>query len=386
KSFGRNCKPLNQTVKIQRKHLREYIALSLVPKIGAQRIRLLLQKVNHPQEIFRMNRSTLEQIEGIGPVLADAVLQFNNWDRVDKILEQTEKTGAQIITYQDEAYPKLLREIYDPPVLFWLKGDPEVLNLPGIAVVGTRRATDYGIEKARDFTGELIKSGLTIVSGLAYGVDSAAHQATLKSGGKTIAVLGSGIDNIYPSKNYGLAQEIAESGGAVISEFPLGTKPDMGNFPVRNRIVSGMTLGTLVIESGLKGGSMITAQSALTQNREVFVVPHSLENKNGVGCNHLIKRGAGKLVQSVQDILEEIPARDVEESAETVSKEPQWKSLELDDLSVSICESLEENPLHIDELAENLDMKSHILLSKLLELEMQECVRQTAGKNFELIG
>jgi DNA processing protein len=356
-----------------------------VTNIGAQRIRLLLQKVDHPQEIFRMKRSELEQIEGIGPVLADSILQFNDWKRADIILDRTEKTGAQIVTYQDEAYPKLLREIYDPPILFWLKGDPAVLNSPGMAVVGTRRASDYGIKKAKDFTTALVKNGLTIVSGLAYGVDSAAHQATLKAGGKTVAVLGSGIDNIYPSKNYGLSKKIAESGGAVISEFPLGTKPDMGNFPMRNRIVSGMTLGTLVVESALKGGSMITAQSALTQNREVFVVPHSLENTNGTGCNHLIKRGAGKLVQSVQDILEEIPVEQMEESKGLVRKAPQWKSLELDDFSVSICESLEKKPRHIDELAENLDTKPHVLLPKLLELEMQECVKQKAGKNFELV-
>lgn len=375
---------MKPTVKIQRKHLREYIALSLVPKVGAQRIRLLLQKVDQPREIFRMSQKEIEQIEGFGEVLAKSIVTFENWERVDQILEQSERTGAQIITYQDEAYPRLLRETYDPPILFWLKGNKAVLNSPGVAVVGTRRATSYGVKKAKDFTVELVKNGLTVVSGLAYGIDSAAHQATLASGGKTIAVLGSGIDIIYPHRNLALAKEIAERGGAVISEFPLGTKPDMGNFPVRNRIVSGMTLGTLVVESGLKGGSMITAQSALTQNREVFVVPHALDKANGIGCNHLIKRGAGKLVQSVNDIIEEIPVHQVEESAK-VSGEMKWKSLELDDFSKAICASLEADSMHIDELAESLEVKSHHLLSKLLELEMLECVRQRAGKNFELI-
>lgn len=356
--------------------------------MGAQRIRLLLQNVEHPAEIFAMSRPQLEAFDGIGPAIAETILGFEDWNNVDSVLEQTEKNGAQIISYYDKEYPPLLREIYDPPILLWVKGDPEALDVPGIAVVGTRRATNYGLNMAQQYSKQLVDNGLSVVSGLAFGVDATAHKGTLEAGGKTVAVLGSGIDVIYPQKHAGLAAKIIEKGGAVITEFPLGTPPDAGNFPERNRIVSGLTLGTLVIESGLKGGSMITAQSALMQNREVFVIPHSLENTNGVGCNHLIKRAAGKLVQSVQDILEELPDMKFTQTdslhVTENSKEHHWESLELDEDAQAICEILEEEPMHIDAMSEALGKSSHQLLAKLLELEMMDCIRQKAGKNFEL--
>lgn len=364
--------------------IRELLALALVSNLGAYRIKLLMQVVDHPQDVFRLSREKLISIDGIGPTVANSVQKFNDWDEVDRLLEQTEITGTRIITFQDETYPKLLREIYDPPILLWVKGDAEVLDTYGVAVVGTRRSTDYGLKKAEEFSKALVQKGLTVVSGLAYGVDASAHKATLAAGGKTVAVLGSGINNIYPGKHKGLANDIAESGGAVISEFPPGTKPDAGNFPVRNRIVSGMTLGTLVIESGLEGGSMITARSALDQNREVFAIPHSLDNENGKGCNAIIKRSWGKLVQNIEDILIELPVSMAEERNEAKPQESAWKSLELDELSVSICGMLEQESAHIDTISEKLELPSHKLLPKLLELEMLECVRQTAGKNFEL--
>jgi len=244
---------------------------------------------------------------------------------------------------------------------------------------------------AQKFAKELVDHDLTIISGLAYGTDGAAHQATVDAGGKTVAVLGSGIDWIYPSDHKGLAKEIVETGGAIISEFPLGTAPEMGNFPVRNRIVSGMSLGTLVVASGLEGGSMITAKSALDQNREVFVIPHPVGHPNAIGCNSLIKRGMGKLVQNVEDILCEISIHIEEKEAESDSEDKsrssqdKWQSMELDNLSTGICEALDEQPLHIDQLAEQLEIKTHKLMPKLLELEMQGAIRQTAGKNFELL-
>ena len=364
--------------------IREYLALGLVPNLGASRIKLLMQTVNHPQEIFRLSSKKLQAIDGIGPTVANSIQKFNNWDEVDKLLDKTEDTGAQIITFQDEVYPKLLREIYDPPILLWVKGDPKVLSSHGVAVVGTRRSTDYGLKKAKEFATALVQKGLSVVSGLAYGVDASAHKSALSAGGKTVAVLGSGVDNIYPGKHRELAKNIWESGGAVISEFPPETNPDAGNFPVRNRIVSGLTLGTLVIESGLEGGSMITARSALDQNREVFAIPHSLDNQNGKGCNAIIKRGWGKLVQDIEDIIVELPVKFSDEGRGAHKQEYKWKSIELDELGISICSLLEEEALHIDRMSEKLALPPHALLPKLLELEMLECVRQTAGKNFEL--
>lgn len=365
--------------------VREFIALHLVDNLGAQRIRLLLQSVEHPQLIFRLQRHELESIRGIGPKTADDIISFNDWDEVDRIIEKTARTGAEIMTYWDDDYPEMLREIYDPPIMLWIKGDREILDSPGISVVGTRRVGKYGLRMTKKFTEALVEQGLTIVSGLAFGVDGAAHRATVEAGGKTVAVLGSGIDWIYPGDHRELASDIAKSGGAVISEFPLGTAPEMGNFPVRNRIVSGMSLGTLVVASGIEGGSMITAKSALDQNREVFVVPHAIGFPNAAGCNSLIKRGMGKLVQNVDDILEEIGIhlKGVEETSQK-PKRRRWKDLELNESLTRICKLLEESPLHIDVLAEKLGKESHQLLPLLLELEMKNCVEQTAGKNFEL--
>ncbi|MEL7832440.1 DNA-processing protein DprA [Fodinibius sp. Rm-B-1B1-1] len=357
--------------------------------LGAQRIRLLLQSVEHPQLIFRLERYELESIHGIGPKTADEVLAFNEWEEVDRILEKTKQTGAEIMTYWDADYPDLLREIYDPPLMLWIKGERAALDTDSISIVGTRRVGDYGRKMARKFAEELVEHNLTIISGLAYGVDGVAHQATVEAGGKTVAVLGSGIDWIYPSDHKGLASRIVETGGAVISEFPLGTAPEMGNFPVRNRIVSGLSLGTLVVASGLEGGSMITAKSALDQNREVFVVPHPVGHVNAPGCNSLIKRGMGKLVQNVEDILAEvaihIDLKKEKSENDRPQRSPKWKSMELDELSVQICEKLDKEPLHIDYLAEQLEVSTHELMPKLLELEMEGCIRQTAGKNFEVL-
>jgi DNA processing protein len=379
---------LNQPVQKPKNRIKALLALSLVHQLGVQRIRVLLQAVDQPAELFAMQADELEAVEGIGPARAKNIINFDDWDKVDRLLEKTHRAGAQIISFQDDKYPPLLREIYDPPILLWLKGDPDLLNRSGIAVVGTRRATKYGLKQAAVFSKKLAEEGLTIFSGLAYGVDAAAHKAALKADGTTIAVLGSGIDNIYPAKHAGLAKAITERNGAVISEFPPGTAPDAGNFPVRNRIITGLSLGTLVVESDLKGGSMISAQSALTQNREIFVIPHSLDNIRGTGCNHLIKRAAGKLVQTVDDILEELPVYQYVESESAVKAEtdkaPHWKTLDLDESSRAICQLLEDKPRHIDDISEELKVVSHELLPKLLELEMQQCVRQTAGKNFEL--
>lgn len=346
---------------------------------------MLLQHVEHPQHIFRMPKSELMQIDGFGPALSKSILEFNDWEAVDQHIAKAEQLGVRILTYFDDDYPPLLRQIYDPPILLWMIGDPAVLSTPSLAIVGTRRATRYGLENAQKLTTELAKQGLTIISGLALGVDTAAHKSALAVGGKTVAVLGSGIDWIYPSKNKDIAAEMAGNGGAVITEFPPGSKPDAGNFPVRNRIVSGLSLGTLVVESGLKGGSMITARLAADQNREVFVIPHSLTNQNGQGCNAIIKRGWGKLVQNAEDILVELPVFATSTIKQNKPTTKTWEKLQLDSLSQNICQCLQDDPLHIDELSEQTGLASHKLLPKLLELEMKQCIRQTAGKNFELI-
>jgi len=236
-------------------------------------------------------------------------------------------------------------------------------------------------------TQELGEKGLCIFSGLAHGIDAISHKAALDVGAPTVGVLGSGIDNFYPKENANLANRIVKEGGAVITEFPLGTKPDAGNFPIRNRIVSGISLGVLVVESGIKGGSMITADLALDQNREVFAIPHALDNLFGTGCNYLIKTGAAKLVQTIDDILEELPIEQEGKTSSTLNDFPKpklWRNEELDDLSKKVCELLELGEAQIDTISDELEVNTSQLLVVLLQLEMKDLVTQKVGKNFKL--
>ncbi len=376
----------NKRRKTSARRLREYIALGLVPNLGARRIRALLDRFESARKIFRLPPDRLRTVRGIGRVTARQISAFRGWEEVDRILDKTARCGARILTETDPHYPFLLRHIYDPPLLLWVLGDPAVLNRPGIAVVGTRRAGKYGLRQAERISAGLVRTGLSVVSGLAYGIDAAAHRSAVESGGVTVAVLGSGIDIIYPPAHRSLALEIVRSGGAVISEFPPGTRPEAGNFPVRNRVVSGMTMGTLVVESGEKGGSMITAGSALAQNREVFAVPHEAETKTGQGGNRMIQQGWAKLVMEADDILEELMMwRDyISREGAAPSAEPRWKREQMDGLSRRICLLLEEGPRHIDELCGELERSPTRVLGRLLELEMRKCVRQSAGRIFEL--
>ncbi|MEX0772569.1 MAG: DNA-processing protein DprA [Balneolales bacterium] len=364
---------------------RVILALSLVPKLGAQRIRMLLRAVDNPMDIFGLKQNDLLAIQGIGRKVAAAVAGYKDWKRVDQILETTNKLNAKIISLASKKYPTHLREIYDSPLLLWVLGPADALSGDNVAVVGTRTPTAYGKDRAAHFVEGLVAQNATIVSGLAYGIDTVAHKKTLEHGGKTIAVLGSGIDRIYPNANIPLARNIIDSGGAVITEFPPGTKPDGGNFPVRNRVVSGLSLGVLVIETGLKGGSMITANSALDQNREVFIVPHNSTSNFGIGCNKLIKEGYGKLVQGVDDIFNEISFQHKFKGT-SVGQKPSstWREKDLGDQAGQICTLLESGPLHIDLLSEKLNKSGSLLLADLLELEFSGCVSQKAGKVFEL--
>lgn len=372
-----------------KKKLRVLLALSIIPGFGCRRVYNLIRYTKDPEKIFHLGKRELRSVEGIGEASALSVLAFDEWDKVDHILEQTEKNGSKIITLADSEYPDLLKQIYDPPVLFWIKGNAEALKQPGVAVVGTRNTSPYGRKMARKFTEDLADQKLCIFSGLAHGIDSIAHQTALDNNTQTVAVLGSGIDNLYPRENAGLANDIVRSGGAVITEYPLGTNPDAGNFPVRNRIVSGMSLGVLVIESGIKGGSMITADLALDQNREVFALPHPVMSPSGTGCNYLIKRGAAKLVQTVDDILEELPVNANSESSSDGSKvqeqnKKDWRKEDLDENSIKICELLQQKPYQVDDLSDKVGMDTSQLLVALLQLEMEGLVSQKAGKIFEL--
>jgi len=358
-----------------------------VPEIGLRRIKLLLNslKEEDASEIFNMSIPDLLRIEGIGEQSAKNLVLFDDWSIVDRDLDLTEKIGASLVSITDNHYPTLLKHIYDPPILLWFKGDQTVLETDGLAVIGTRNPSKYGIKQAMEWSRAIVEAGLTINSGLAYGIDSIAHDTSIRNGGKTIAVLGSGIDVIYPAKNRKLVSDMIENGSVIMSEYLPGTVPDAVNFPERNRIVSGMSHGVLVIESGIKGGSMITARSALDQNREVFVIPHPLDQMNGEGCNYLIKTGQGKLVQTMTDILVEISVNANKRSVVSVNHpEKKWTMMSLDQELTSICQILEKEELHIDQISDKTGLPTYKILPQLLNLELQGAVKQKAGKYFEL--
>ncbi len=380
---------------MKRKHYRALIALLRVPELGKRRISKLLEKTRewdeNPEEIFRLKIPDLLNIDGIGEGVAGNIAGFDEWDTVDRILDQTAKCGANLISLDDDNYPPLLKHIYDPPILLWVKGNIEVLKSDGLAVIGTRRPGRYGSEQAITWSRMIAEAGFTVNSGLAYGVDTLAHREAIRCGGKSIAVLGSGIDVIYPYKNRSLVRDMIEKSSTVITEYPPGTQPDAMNFPDRNRIVSGISHGVLVIESGVKGGSMITARSALDQNREVFVIPHQLGRKFGEGCNFLIRTGQGKLVQSINDILEEIHPDHLSISmnklmsfSSETTEGVKWKSLNLDEEESSLCKMIEVGEIHIDQICEKVNKPVSELHSTLLNLELKGAVVQKAGKYYKL--
>lgn len=362
--------------------LRTIIALSLINGLGAQRISRLIHSFSEPARIFKASPRELMRIEGIGEKTYREISTFKDWHHVDDILKITDSGNIWLMNVLDDDYPEKLRHIYDPPVIFWGMGNRQAPGKPAVAVVGTRNPSAYGKEMTELFSRELAGNDVGINSGLAYGVDTIAHKTAVACKGITTAVLGSGIDWIYPASNKSLAQQIIESGGAVLSEFPPGTKPDAGNFPVRNRIVSGLSLGVLVVESAASGGSIITVNSALDQGREVFVIPHPLDSKSGFGCNELIKKGHGKLVQSVDDILNEIdiPLKGTEKP----HQKPDLASLDLPEQMQRICSHLSETAIPVDDLAEKTGLPVQVLLTDLLQLELMGIVRQSAGKRYSL--
>jgi len=298
--------------------------------------------------------------------------------------------GARIIALDDSAYPARLKEIYDPPVVLFVRGSVEVLSSPGIAMVGTRHPTPYGLGMAERLSKDLAGRGLVIISGMARGVDTASHRGAIAAGGKTVAVFGTGIDVIYPKENSRLSEQILSLGGALISEFPVGTFAAPQNFPIRNRIISGMSAGVLVVEAAEYSGTRITARCALEQNRDVYAVPGNVTNKSSWGPNTLIKQGA-KLVATWEDVWEELPT-DIQESLNSgrdESSPPETASLFPDDATSpherKILRLLKsDESTHIDELMERLEeeLSSSEIFAALFELELDGKVKQLPGKNF----
>ncbi len=282
-----------------------WIWLSLVKNLGSKRKLKLLDIYKTPEKIYSLSKEEILKIPGIGERIAESILDEDTRKNINKHIDYMEQKNIDIISIKDKNYSQILKEIYDPPISLYIKGNKEILNNKAIAIIGCRDASEYGKKAAKYFSYNLIKEGFNIVSGLARGIDSYAHIGSVceknEKNGKTIAVIGSGLDVIYPKENKYLFNKIIETGGAIISEYPIGTKPQKMNFPARNRIVSGMSKGILVIEAKEKSGTLITVDFALEQGKEVYVVPGNIDSINSVGTNKLIKEGA-KLVTHYKEI------------------------------------------------------------------------------------
>ncbi len=353
--------------------------------IGPIRIIKLLQHFESIDKIYSADRIDFEKINSFNSNLASRIvnsqknLQFLSASLEDEV-NRLEKINARIITYWDDSYPKILRNIYFPPLILYTIGNLQESDLHNIAIVGTRKPTDYGKSTAAKFAKELAEQNVTIVSGLARGIDSIAHRSAIKAGGKTIAVIGSGLDVVYPPENRALFNDITQH-GAVISEFELGTKPDAQNFPRRNRIISGISLGTLVVESKKNGGAMQTANYAMDQNREVFAIPGNLTIPESEGTNILIQRNEAKLVINPDDILLELNLK----IQPIVGKNIPKPKIDLSLFEEKIFDCLNSTPKHIDLIANETSISTSECLVNLLSLEFKGVIQQLPGKMFRVI-
>jgi DNA processing protein len=360
-----------------------WLALTLVPGVGARTIQRLINLFGSPDRVFAATRRQLEQVPGLKKVSIDAIRSFPLGETVRREMARLQALGIRIVRLGSEEYPNYLTSIPDPPVLLYVKGELTQQDDQTVAVVGSRNASSYGLTVCKKLCRELAWHGWTIVSGMARGIDSAAHLGALAGSGRTLAVMGTGLDVVYPAENRELAERIA-SAGALISEFPLGTPPEPGNFPVRNRIISGLALGVVVVEATAKSGSLITARIALDQGRQVFAVPGSIDRRGAEGPHHLIKQGA-KLVERADDIIEELQPmlsrRSPVDTAPDQERVPDVRHL-LDETERNLWEVLGLEPLHIDTIARQLDFSVTRVAELLLQLEIRGLVRQLPGTFF----
>ncbi len=356
--------------------IKEWIGLSLVPGVGSKRFMSLLNHFGSPASVFAASLKELEKIPDIGQMTAQSIKSFSSWEEVEKQCLRVGQDGIRFITYKSGEYPPALKNIYDPPPYLFIKGEFKKEDSNALAVVGTRAPSPYGKLIAEKITRELSGKGITIVSGFARGVDSISHHFALESGGRTIAVFGSGLDVIYPPENKNLAQRVEES-AALISEFLLGTEPEGTNFPKRNRLISGLCLGVIIIEAGIKSGALLTAQLALEQGREVFAIPGNISSKGSEGTNWLIKNGA-TLVSRAEDSLEEL--KDYFSGGGRESKTEE--SISLSDEERKVLHLLSGEPAHIDRIAKESELSTPQALTLLLALELRGVVKQLSGKNF----
>ncbi len=372
--------------------MRDWVALNMTPGIGPRAAAKLLERFGSAEGVYTATRAELEKLRLL-PEAVDSIIARDKHSLAEAETVNIRKFGGEILILDDGVYPSLLREIYDPPLALYVKGAwAECLERPCVAIVGSRRSSTYGLNAATMLARDLAQRGVTIVSGFARGIDAAAHRGAMEGGGRTVAVLGTGIDQVYPRDHKKLADEILATGGALVTQFPLATPPVSENFPYRNRIISGLSLGVVVVEAAENSGSLITARLAIEQNREVFAVPGNITSRNSFGTNYLIKGAGAKLVQQWQDIAAELPpqvaanllppplaAKKKESFTDQLAMMPQ----DLTGYEQSIFKLLSaDSPAHIDALLDRSRISISDLNAALLTLEIRDLVRALPGKCF----
>jgi DNA processing protein len=355
-----------------------WLALQMMPGLGNIACKNLLIRFGNPEQIFQADISELIEIEGLRKETAERIskreFQIDPYEELEKV----EKCGAKILTFHDPSYPTALKEIHDPPVLLYVKGKDLPKNITFMGVVGSRNPSPYGVKSAQKIGQGLGRRGLGVVSGMAKGIDASAQWGCLAGQGFTIAVLGTGIDIVYPTQNSKLAESITDK-GALISEFPLGTPPEPKNFPIRNRIISGLSRGVIVVEATMKSGSLITAALALEQDREVFAVPGSIHSFKSTGCHFLIKQGA-RLIENSDDVLDELGMNyDYSPKSDTFQK---GLLPPMDETEKTIYDIIGDYPIHIDQITRQGNLAPGKAASILMRMELKGMIRQLPGKVF----
>ncbi|MFH1092642.1 MAG: DNA-processing protein DprA [Candidatus Omnitrophota bacterium] len=360
---------------------RYYIALNMISTVGPVLVKRLLECFSGIKEVFEASAASLMRVPGVSGRIAADIKNILGSDAFIKEIRDIKHEGAQVLCPEDALYPALLKEIYDPPPVLYVKGELSLLEKITVSVVGCRRASFNGLQISERIACDLSMRDICVVSGLARGIDTAAHKGALKGPGSTIAVLGSGLKCIYPPENKVLFDQIARH-GMLMSEFPLNTSVNRGNFPRRNRIISGLSLGVVVVEAAQRSGSLITANLALSQNREVFAMPGAANSVNAKGTNKLIKEGA-KLVETVEDIIEELNVSAyIKERGSLKDQEADVNQANLNSQAKQLLQFLSSEPMHIDLLVKTSTLSAAIVYKNLLELQLKGLIREIEGKRF----
>lgn len=370
--------------------MKEWIALNMTPGVGPRAATKLLERFGSASGVFDARRTELEALR-LPPETIESIIKRQFDEKAGQELARVKALGGDILVLDDGTYPVYLREIADPPITLYVRGDWQpCFDQPGVAVIGSRMCSTYGENASEMLSRELASRGICIISGLARGIDTAAHKGAIRAGGRTIAVMGTGIDGVYPKENTRLVREILDAGGAVVSQFPLGTPPLKDNFPYRNRIISGLSLGVLIVEATERSGSLITARLATEQNREVMAVPGNITSRNSVGTNYLIKAGA-KLVQQWQDVVAELPSDvsaailppRVEDPDKVSDAQPTLAPADISAGERQVWDLLSaDEPVHIDILLESSGLSFGDLNAALVGLDLRDLIRVLPGKHY----